>query len=78
MNGRDPPESVLEAGVVGDPDPNPKREAPFGCGTPNKRALRVNVGFGLLVLGWWTCFQESSVLVVGGVGESVCGSSEGL
>ena len=41
-------------------------------------ALRVNVGFGFLVLGWWSCCQESSVLVVGGVGVSVCGSSEGL
>ena len=38
----------------------------------------MNVGFGLLVLGWWSCCQESSGLGVGGVGESVCGSSEGL
>ena len=27
-------------------------------------ALRVNVGFGLLVLGWWSCCQEFSGWVV--------------
>ncbi len=27
-------------------------------------ALRVNVGFGLLVLGWWSCCQGSSGWVV--------------
>jgi len=30
----------------------------------DQSALRVSVGFGLLVLGWWSCCQESSGWVV--------------
>ncbi len=41
-------------------------------------ALRVIVGFGLLVSVWGSCYQEASGLVVGGVGEAVCGASEDL
>jgi len=57
---------------------NTARTGPAATRPGDLVALRVNVGFGLLVLGWWSCYQESSGLVVGGVGESVCGSSEGL
>ena len=41
----------------------------------NLVALRVSVGFGLLELGWWSCYQDASGLVVRGVGETMCGSS---
>ena len=44
----------------------------------NKSALRVNVGLGVVVVGWGSCYQDSSGGEVGGVGEAVDGSSQDL